>query len=395
MNDFAFLPLQPLIIAELGTGHGGDIGKAKELVQAALEAGADCIKFQLVYADEILHPNTGIVPLPGGNIRLYDRFKQLEVPLSFYEELKGYIEDKGKLFLCTPFGLRSARELASLNIGLMKIASPELNHIPLLETVASLKLPTILSSGVSLLADIELALSYFSEQVPICLLHCVTAYPAPEADYNVRLLENLRRIFGIPLGVSDHSMDPVLVPSLATLFGASVIEKHFCISRTDPGLDDPIALPPEDFARMVHSVREVQKRIHDRLIDWMGTPLINALQYQSIAMFLESPEYLEAQQDILREYKTAFGAERIDAILGDGIKRLAPSEKANYDRTNRSIHAVRTIPAGTVIGEADVAILRTEKVLRPGLHPRWLSHVIGRTARTDIPAGEGIRFDDL
>lgn len=388
MNDFAFLPSQPLVIAELGTGHGGSLTKAKELVQAALEAGADCIKFQLVYADEILHPNTGFVPLPGGNIRLYDRFKELEVPLFFYAKLKEYIESLGKVFLCTPFGTRSARELLSLKPRLMKIASPELNHLPLLETVASAQLPTILSSGVSLLADIELALSYFSGKAPLSLLHCVTSYPAPETDYNLRVLENLRRIFGIPVGVSDHSMDPVLVPALATVCGASVIEKHFCLSRKDPGLDDPIALPPEDFARMVRSVREVQQRICAKFPT-------EKPQYHTIARFLESPEYLSVQNEILNDYKECYGAERIEAILGDGIKRLAPSEKANYDRTNRSIHAVRDIPAGTVIGESDVAVLRTEKVLRPGLHPRWLPHVIGRTARMDIPAGEGIRFEDI
>jgi sialic acid synthase SpsE len=387
MTHFTFTPLRPLIIAELGTGHGGSLQKAKELVDAALESGADCIKFQLVYADEILHPNTGVVPLPGGNIRLYDTFKRLEVPLEFYGELKTYIEKRGKLFLCTPFGLRSARELASLNPRLMKIASPELNHLPLLKEVASYKLPTILSSGVSLLADIELALSCFSPDTPVSLLHCVTAYPAPETDYNLRLLENLQRIFGIPVGVSDHSMDPVLVPSLATLFGASVIEKHFCLSRSDAGLDDPIALPPEDFSRMVRAVRQVEKELE---------PFMPPQQdFKSSATFMNSAAYIQVREKVVDAVKKERGAALIDAVLGDGIKRLAPSEKANYDRTNRSLHAVRPIMKGEPIKAEDVAILRTEKVLRPGLHPRWLEQVIGRTARQDIPAGEGIRFEDI
>lgn len=387
MTHFTFTPLRPLIIAELGTGHGGSLQKAKELVDAALESGADCIKFQLVYADEILHPNTGVVPLPVGNIRLYDTFKRLEVPLEFYGELKTYIEKRGKLFLCTPFGLRSARELASLNPRLMKIASPELNHLPLLKEVASYKLPTILSSGVSLLADIELALSCFSPDTPVSLLHCVTAYPAPETDYNLRLLENLQRIFGIPVGVSDHSMDPVLVPSLATLFGASVIEKHFCLSRSDAGLDDPIALPPEDFSRMVRAVRQVEKELE---------PFMPPQQdFKSSATFMNSAAYIQVREKVVDAVKKERGAALIDAVLGDGIKRLAPSEKANYDRTNRSLHAVRPIMKGEPIKAEDVAILRTEKVLRPGLHPRWLEQVIGRTARQDIPAGEGIRFEDI
>ncbi|MDR2258849.1 MAG: N-acetylneuraminate synthase family protein, partial [Treponema sp.] len=147
-----------LIIAELGTSHGSDLVKAKELTDAAAEAGAACVKFQIVYADEILHPNTGEVALPGGKIRLYDRFKQLEVRPDFFAELKGYAESKGLLFLCTPFGPRSARELRALNPKAVKIASPELNYTGLLREVGAWNLPILLSSGVSKLGDIEAAL---------------------------------------------------------------------------------------------------------------------------------------------------------------------------------------------------------------------------------------------
>ena len=102
-------PKRVFVIAELGTSHGGDPVRAAELIDAAAGAGADCIKFQYVHADEILHPNTGEVTLPGGRIRLYDRFRELEKPLSFYAEMKEKVEKKGLIFLCTPFGLQSAR----------------------------------------------------------------------------------------------------------------------------------------------------------------------------------------------------------------------------------------------------------------------------------------------
>ena len=381
----AYSPQNPLIIAELGTSHGGDTGKAREMARAAAEAGASCVKLQMVYADEILHPNTGEVALPSGAIRLYDRFRQLEKPPEFYAELKEYIESLGLLFLCTPFGMKSARILRELRPKIVKIASPELNYTELLQEIAGWDVPVLLSSGVSTLGDIEQAIGILgtreqglgdgeirgssppSPQSPvpsphICLLHCVTAYPAPETDYNLRVLHNLAGIFGVSVGVSDHSLDPELVPALAVSKGAAVIEKHFCLSRDDPGLDDPIALPPPDFARMVQAVRSAAEK---------------------------GPE------ETLSALRGKHGAATVEAVLGSGVKTLAPSERDNYSRTNRSIHALRDIQVGEVIKTEDFAILRTEKVLRCGLAPSFAASICGRTARQFIPAGEGIRFEDI
>jgi sialic acid synthase SpsE len=366
-----FGPENALVVAELGTGHGGDPAKARELCDAAREAGADCIKFQIVYADEILHPGTGEVELPGGRIRLYDRFKELEVPPEFFAGLKEYVESRGLIFLCTPFGPGSAAELRALNPALVKIASPELNYTALLRETARWGLPVLLSSGVSKLGDIEEALSLLGGGAKgggiqggaeVCLLHCVTAYPAPETDYNLRVLGNLAGIFGVSVGLSDHSMDPELVPALGTAMGAAVVEKHFCLSRKDPGLDDPIALPPEDFSRMVRAIRRAQAA---------------------------GPE------ETLAAFSGERGKSLVEAVLGNGVKRLAPSELANYERTKRSLHALRDIPQGTIIGPGDFAALRTEKILRPGLPPCWAERVCGREARQFIPSGEGIRFEDL
>jgi sialic acid synthase SpsE len=350
-----------LIIAELGTSHGTDPAKARELVDAAAEAGADCVKFQMVYADEILHPNTGEVAVPGGSIRLYDAFKKLEAAPGFYAGIKDYAESRGLLFLCTPFGLRSARDLRALGPRALKIASPELNYTALLKEAASYNLPVLLSTGVSKLGDIEEALEFFPRD-RVCLLHCVTAYPAPAEDYNLRLLQSLGAVFGCPVGLSDHSLDPDLIPALGTALGAAVIEKHFCLSRKDPGLDDPIALPPSDFERMVKTVRRVAAMERDEAVAAIGAERGTAL---------------------------------VEAVLGDGIKRLAPSEEANYERTNRSLHALRDIRRGEVFSADTLGVLRTEKILRPGLHPSWESRITGRRARNFIPAGEGIRFEDI
>jgi len=397
VGESVYCSKNPLIIAELGTSHNGDIKKAKQLIDAASGSGAGCVKVQMVYADEILHPNTGEVPLPGGKIKLYDQFKALETPVEFYAEIKKYAESKGLLFLCTPFGLKSAKILKEIHPKIVKIASPELNFSGLLEEIACWGLPVLLSSGVSRLSDIENAIEilrkdvsqrrtvpsvrdakaqgesspsdtsepnvrYFQEEDSICLLHCVTSYPAPETDYNLRVLPSLAAVFGVSVGVSDHSSDPELVPALAVAMGAAVIEKHFCLSKTDGGLDDPIAQPPEEFSKMTRAIRRAAEA---------------------------------GARETIAYYSRERGEDFISQILGSGVKELAPSEKANYRLTNRSIHALRDIAAGEVLKEGDYACLRTEKLLRPGLEPCWEKFIKGRTARNFIPAGEGIRFEDI
>ncbi len=352
-----------LVIAEIGTGHGGDIGKARELIAAAAESGADCAKFQCVIADEIVHPATGIVPLPGGDIRIYDRFRALEADEGFYRLLREECEARGLLFLCTPFGLGSARILRGIGSGFYKVASPELNHLPLLDELASYGSPLILSTGVSRLGDIERAISRIGRaRGGAALLHCVTAYPAPAEDYNLGLLSSLGRLFGLPVGVSDHSLDPVLVPALSVAAGGVIVEKHVCLSRSDAGLDDPIALPPDDFGRMAAAVRLAQSR---------------------------------PSGETIADLESGYGRERVAAVLGDGAKRLAQSEEANYGRTNRSIHAMRDIEEGEELSAGNLALLRTEKVLRPGLPPELWEAVAGRRAARGIPAGEGLEWADV
>jgi sialic acid synthase SpsE len=351
------------IIAEMGTSHGGDRIKASELIAAAAESGADCVKCQIVYADEILHPETGVVSLPGGAVPLYEVFKKLEQKPEFYEAIKEEAENRGLLFLATPFGPKSAALLKKMEPKAVKIASPELNYRFLVTEVASWKVPAYLSTGISLLGDIEQAIEPFrGGEERLCLLHCVTAYPAPAEEYNLRLIPLLAGIFGCGAGVSDHSIDPVMVPVLASALGASVIEKHFCLSRDDPGLDDPIALPPRDFAVMVKALRRA---------------------------------FTMEKEAVIAEIAGAYGAERTEKVLGDGVKRLALSEKANYERTRRSVHALRAIQQGETITRDMIAVLRTEKTLRPGLAPPWEERIIGKQAKNTVPSGEGIGFEDV
>lgn len=354
-----------LIIAELGTSHGGSLEKAKALINAACDCGADAVKFQIVYADEILHPKTGLVALPTGNISLYENFKRLEVDKKFFETCAEYCEKKNILFSASPFGAKSAEELAALQPAFIKIASPELNYVQLLEQTAQQNLPLILSSGVSRLSDIETALTICKKFLTkdIALLHCITSYPAPEEEYNISVLENLKKIFGVTIGISDHSKNEYLVPALSVACGAAVIEKHFCLSNDGGGLDDPIALAPHAFSRMVTFVRAC-------------TGLSK-----------------EACREKLLE--RGFSKERISAVLGTGEKILAPSELQNYGRTNRSLHYMSDFKAGHRLTKHDIGILRTEKILSVGEAPALLPYFLGSVLQHEVSAGSGAKLFDI
>ena len=349
-----------LIVAEIGTSHGGDLEKAGALVKEAAQAGATCAKFQAVFAEEIVHPNTGDVELPGGATPLYKVFKALERGTSFYAELKRKTEEAGLVFLCTPFGLKSAAVLKEIGVDAVKIASPEINHIPLLEETASWGIPVVLSTGISKLADIETALSILPNETII--LHCVTSYPAPEEEGNVLCLPALSGTFGKLTGISDHSLEPGLIPALSVALGGCVIEKHFTLDHSGGGLDDPVALTPEQFKELTDTVREI--------------------------------EALPAGERLGFLYKK-YGKSRVTAAAGTGVKGLSKSERPYYRTTNRSILAVKPIRRGTVIEPDAVALLRSETNLTPGLPPSMLPHIIGRRAARDIDSGAGLTWDDL
>ena len=345
------------IIAEAGTSHSGNITKGYELIEAAKEAGADCVKFQIVFADEIIHPASGLVDLPNGKTPLFDVFKELEEDFTFYWNLKTYCEKKGIDFLATPFGLRSAALLKKLNPGAVKTASPELNHYPLLREISSWGCPVILSTGVSTEEDIEKALSITGREG--FLLHCITSYPAPEEEYNLLLIKTLSDRFQIKTGISDHSSDPLLVPVLSTALGSVMIEKHITLSNRGSGLDDRIALDPENFRIMTAGIREAEK---------------------------------ERSVENIKKLKSIYGDEKVEKVKGSGIKKLAASEKENYRTTNRSIIAVKDISKEEPFTEENTALLRSEKNIKPGLSPDYFETVLGKTALSDIKSGTGIDF---
>lgn len=368
-----------MTIAEIGTSHGGSFDKARKLIEAAADAGCSAVKFQWVYADEILHPRSGVVNLPSGPVKLYEKFKSLEVPPSFYASAKSFAREKNLKFICSPFGLRSLAELLAMAPDAVKIASPELNHFPMLKALSDFRaaqkargekcVPVIVSCGVSEMRDIEKALGVLGKE-GVTLLQCVTCYPAPVEESNVRAVKTLREEFGVETGMSDHSEDPVLVPSLAAAMGATVIEKHIALSNSDGGLDDKIALNPERFALMVRALRQC-----GAAIERYGAE--------------------KGAEEIIAQMRGEYGGEKVDAALGSGVKTLAPSERESYRGTNRSLFYMRGMKAGQKIKEGDVAVLRGEKNLSPGVSPEFLEKVMGATLSRDVEDGGGVSMEDF
>ena len=366
----------PIVVAEIGTSHQGDLTRGLELVDASADAGAHVAKFQVIFADEILPPEAGLVQLPGGAISLFRVLKSLERPVEFYGALKERTLSRGLKFLASPFGEKGFELLEEIGVEAWKIASPELNHEELLETLARTGKPLILSTGVSEIEDIRRALevveSVFPRGQSAILLHCLTSYPAPEGQANLRTIQTLKKTFGLPVGISDHSRHAVLIPALASALGAIVIEKHITLSRDAGGLDDLVALNPEEFARM-----------YDAVIRYAAP---RNRKFEALEAHLAAT---------IEELAGGYGRERVEMALGNGIKCLARSEIANYHRSNRSLHAIRALPAGTLVSKQNSAILRTEHNLRPGIEPRHRYLAYGRRLANNIPSGEGIRWKDL
>ncbi|MCL2705753.1 MAG: N-acetylneuraminate synthase family protein, partial [Spirochaetaceae bacterium] len=386
------------IIAEAGTSHQGSIEKGYKLIEKAAWAGADCVKFQVVFADEIIHPLSGKVKLPGGNISLYEKFKELEKNEDFFFKLKQEAEKSGLMFLATPFGTKSARMLKNIGISVIKIASPEINHYTLLEEVSSYNLPLILSGGVSTLSDIKKAVETIGPQRDITFLHAVTAYPAPEEDYNLALLKTLSAIFSFETGVSDHSKDPLLVPMISAALGGVALEKHFTLDNSGDGLDDLIALNPDNFKLMVSEIRSLlsedngKERYSENMRKKKNSIQHDARTSADIASSLVNNSLSDCNTTLLKELKKRFGKESVDKIIGSGIKQLAPSEKENYKTTQRSLIALKTINEGETITEKDFAPLRSEKNLLPGIGPEYAKIIIGKTVKKKIENGAGITF---
>ncbi|MDE7116205.1 MAG: N-acetylneuraminate synthase, partial [Muribaculaceae bacterium] len=290
------------IIAEAGVNHNGSLEMAKSLVDAAADAGADFVKFQTFKAESLVTADAGKAEYQKKNMNGSDSsqlqmLKNLELGEEDHRELMDYCEMKGIRFLSTPFDLGSIDFLHSLGLKIWKIPSGEITNYPYLRKIAGYNEEVIMSTGMCMPEDVALAMQALSDNgqdlEKVTLLHCNTQYPTPMEDVNLKAMLSLKE-FAANVGFSDHTAG-IEIPVAAAALGASVIEKHFTLSRTLPGPDHVASLEPAELKAMVKSIRNVE------------------------------------------------------TALGDGKKHVTPSESANRAVARKSIVASRDIACGEIL----------------------------------------------
>lgn len=322
-----------LIIAEAGVNHNGSMAIAKQLVDAAVEAGVDIIKFQTFKAEKLVSKTAKQAEyqkknIGDGNDSQYEMLKKLEFSEENHEELMAYCQEKGIRFWSTAFDFESMDYLHSLQLGLWKIPSGEITNYPFIRKIASYGEDVIMSTGMCEIQDIQNAIDvlveYGVKKEQITLLHCNTQYPTPYQDVNLNAMATIKHEFDIQIGYSDHTSG-IEVPIAAVALGAKVIEKHFTIDRNLPGPDHKASLEPHELKAMVSAIRHIEQ------------------------------------------------------ALGDGIKRVSDSEKANISVARKSIVAACPIKKGEQLTEENLTVKRPGT----GLSPMLWYEVVGTIAIKD------------
>lgn len=326
------------IIAEMSANHAGSIDRAKEIIHAAKDSGADCIKIQTYTADTItIDCNNEYFNLADGTWKgenLYQLYKKAYTPWEWQAELKTEAEKIGLDFLSTPFDKTAVDFLEDLGVEFYKIASFELIDIPLIDYVASKNKPIVISTGMGTLEEIEEAVATIRKyHNNIVLLKCSSAYPAISDDMNLNTMVDVKNKFLLPVGLSDHSMG-ALGAVVAVSMGASVVEKHFCISREVENADSSFSMEPKEFASMVEDIRMVEKAK-------------GAIYYG-----------------------------------------CSKQEESNYN-SRKSIFVVKDIKQGEDFTEENI------RVIRPGygLHPREYNNVLGKKATSLLKKGTPLKAE--
>lgn len=339
MNLNELLGNQTYIIAEMSANHAGSIERAKEIIHAAKEAGANCIKIQTYTPDTMtIDCNNKYFNIDNGTWKgenLYQLYEKAYTPWEWQRELKDEAEKVGIDFFSTPFDKTSADFLEDIGVEFYKIASFELVDIPILEYVASKRKPIIMSTGMASLAEIDEAVHAIWNQGnnQLALLRCASAYPAITDEMNLKTMQNMGEIYGVPVGLSDHSMGSVGAVAAVAL-GAKIIEKHFCLDRSIENPDSTFSMNPTEFKQMVSDIRQVEKAI-------------GQVQYG-----------------------------------------VTEQEKSNIV-FRRSIFCVKDVKKGERFTEENIRIIRPGY----GLEPKYYPYILGKVATCDISYGTPLEMD--
>lgn len=256
------------VIAEAGVNHNGDIKTARKLIDAAVKAGANAVKFQAFKTDCLILKNVSkaVYQKRSGNQNesQYQMLKKLELSKQENLSLKNYCKKKGIIFLTTPFDEDSLKELDQLNLPAYKVSSTDLTNIPFLIKVAKKNKPIFLSTGMSYLSEIEIALNEISKlNKQVILLHCTSNYPTTDDEVNLNVLKSFSEKFNILTGLSDHSLSIGAAP-YAVAMGAKVIEKHFTLDKSMPGPDHAASLTINELKTMIQEIRKVEGYLGSR-----------------------------------------------------------------------------------------------------------------------------------
>lgn len=331
-----------LIIAEAGINHNGSLDLAKRLVDEAVIAGADIIKFQTFKAEKLVSKAAKQAEYQRHNIgnkddSQFSMLKKLELTDKQHEILVDYCRNKGIRFFSTAFDLDSIDYLHSLGLGLWKIPSGEITNYPYIKKIAQFREPVIMSTGMCELTDIEAAINLLLnnglKKEQITILHCNTEYPTPMKDVNLMAMLEIHNKFGVKVGYSDHT-EGIEVPIAAVALGATIIEKHFTLDKQLEGPDHKASLDPQELCTMVKSIRNIEQ------------------------------------------------------ALGDGHKKISESERKNIVAARKSIVAACHIQKGEILTEENVTVKRPGNGISP---MRW-EEVIGTRAMRNYEEDELIEL---
>ena len=328
------------IIAEAGSNHNGSLEQAKCLIDVAVRAGADAVKFQLFRASKIYNKDAGKSDYLKLDKPIYDIIADMEMPYEWLPELADHAQKQSIIFFSSVLDEESLEQLDPY-VPAYKIASYELTHIPLLRQIANKGKPVILSTGAANLEEVDESIEAFlnTGNKDLMLMQCTASYPAPLESLNLRAIQTMNEAFGVPVGLSDHSRDPLVGPLAAVALGASLVEKHFTLSNQLPGPDHPFSVEPGELKQMVEKIRELEQ------------------------------------------------------TLGTGEKVVQDAETELRSFARRSIFAIADIAPGELISPENVAVLRSGQ-LEPGLEPKYYDEIIGKTATRNVTSGSAILMQD-